>query len=131
VLVDALFGTLIASRGERELMGRHLGRDQTRTARQLRKGVLVLASFVSLGCGGTIYAIQANSASNKLAEARALGAEQLAPYEFYYAKEHFEKAKSEAAESDYSDAINFAEASEEYAEKAVRLSKEAHRGAGR
>jgi hypothetical protein len=90
-----------------------------------------LALFGAAGCGNTIYAIQANSASNKVEEAHELGAEKLAPYEYYYAKQHLEKAQEEAAEADYSDAINLAEASEEFADKAIRLTKEAHRGAGR
>jgi len=82
-------------------------------------------------CGNTIYAIQVNAASSKVEEARELGAEQYAPYEYYYAKEHLEKAQSEASEADYSDAVDLAEASEEYADKAIRLAREAHRGAGR
>jgi hypothetical protein len=94
--------------------------------------VLTLAGGLLLtACGNTVYAIQANSASNALAEARELGAEKLAPYEYYYAKEHMEKAQQEAAEADYSDAINLAEAAEEFANKAIRLSREAQRGAGR
>jgi predicted lipoprotein len=93
---------------------------------------LVIAGGLALSaCGNTVYAIQANSASNALAEARELGAEKLAPYEYYYAKEHMEKAQEEAAEADYSDAINLAEAAEEFANKAIRLSREAQRGAGR
>lgn len=91
----------------------------------------VAVSTALLGCGNTIYAIKASSASNKLAEAQELGAEELAPYEYYYAKAHLEQAQSEAAEADYSDAINFAEVTEEYADKAIRLTREAHRGAGR
>jgi hypothetical protein len=75
--------------------------------------------------------VQANSAASKLEEAQALGAEQYAPYEYFYAKEHLAKAQSEAAEADYGDAIDLADVSEEYAEKAVRLTREAHRGAGR
>jgi len=91
------------------------------------------ASFVltTAGCGNTLYAVQVNAASSKVEEARALGAEQYAPYEYYYAKEHLEKAQSEAAEADYSDAVDLAEASEDYADKAIRLAREAHRGAGR
>lgn len=83
------------------------------------------------GCGNALYAVQANSASGKLEEAHELGAEQYAPYEYYYAKEHLQKAQSEAAEADYSDAIDLAATSEEYADKAIRLTREAHRGAGR
>src|SRR5690242_14625628 len=97
----------------------------------LRSGVpiaVLLTGVLTSGCGNTIYAIQANSASNALAEARELGAEKLAPYEYYFAKEHMEKAQEEAAEADYSDAINIAEEAEEYANKAIRLSREAQRG---
>ncbi|MBX3161525.1 MAG: DUF4398 domain-containing protein [Polyangiaceae bacterium] len=92
---------------------------------------LVAAVAPSVGCGNTLYAISANAASSKLEEARELNAEQYAPYEYYLAKEHLEKAQSEAAEADYSDASNLAEAAEGYADKAIRLSREARRGAGR
>ena len=53
------------------------------------------------------------------------------PLQYYYASEHLTKAMSEAAEGDYSDANEFAGIAEEYADKAIKLSKEAHRGAGR
>jgi len=83
------------------------------------------------GCGSTLYSIQATSASGKLEQARELGAEQSAPYEYFYAKEHLQKAQSEAAEADYSDAVNLAEASEAYAEKAIRIAREARSGAAK
>ncbi|MEI9954593.1 MAG: hypothetical protein WDO74_37895 [Pseudomonadota bacterium] len=90
---------------------------------------LTTSLSVIAGCGNTLYAIQANSASGKLEEARKLGAEQSAPYEYFYAKEHLKKSQTEAAEADYSDAVDLAEASEEYADKAIRLAREARRGA--
>jgi Domain of unknown function (DUF4398) len=89
------------------------------------------AAMSAAGCGGTLYAIQVNSAASKVAQAKELGAEKLAPFEYYYANEHLTKAMSEAAEADYSDAIEFADVADEYADKAIKLSKEAHRGAGR
>jgi hypothetical protein len=87
-----------------------------------------LAIFVVLlpmlsGCGGVYYAVNANSAANRLEEAKALGAEQNAPYEYYFAKAHLEQAQVEAAEASYSDAADFAQIAEEYAEKAIELSK--------
>jgi hypothetical protein len=95
-------------------------------------GLGMLAMLVTTsGCGNAIYGVKANEASNKVEEAHELGAETLAPYEYYYAKEHLEKAEEEAAEASYGDARNLAEASEEYADKAIELSREAHRGAGR
>lgn len=93
--------------------------------------VVALVAAGTTGCGNTLYAVQASSASSKLEEAQELGAEQYAPYEYFYAREHLQKAQTEAAEADYSDAIDLAETSEEYADKAIRLAREAHRGAGR
>ena len=92
---------------------------------------LALSVLASAGCGNTLYSIQANSASGKLEEARELGAEQSAPYEYFSAKEHLQKAQTEAAEADYSDAVDLAQASEEYAVQAIRVAREAHGGAGR
>jgi hypothetical protein len=99
------------------------------------KSLLALAFAVTAsgaaGCGGAIYAIEVNSAASKVSEARELGAEKLAPYEYYFASEHLAQARVEASEADYSDAIELANVAEEYADRAIKLAKEAHRGAGR
>lgn len=94
-------------------------------------GLIAALGFIAVGCGNAIYAVQVNDASTKLEEARELGAEQYAAYEYWYAVEHIEKAQSEAAEADYGDAIDLAAIGEEYAEKAIQLARNAHRGAGR
>jgi len=91
----------------------------------LAAALLVAAS----GCGNAMYAVAASSASSKVEEARELGAEQLATYDFYLATEHLEKAQTEASEADYSDAANLAAQAEEHADKAIQLAREAHRGA--
>jgi hypothetical protein len=78
-------------------------------------------------CGGVNYAIAVSAASSRVEEARAVGAEQLAPYEYYYAKEHLEQAQIEASEASYSDAVNLAEEAEEYANKAIDLAQTARR----
>jgi hypothetical protein len=91
----------------------------------------VAVALMVAGCGHGLFAIQARSAESKLAEARALQAPDLAPYEYYYAEVHLEQARQEAAEADYGDAIELAETSEEYAEKAIELSRKARQGAGR
>jgi hypothetical protein len=90
---------------------------------------LVLPS--SSGCGGIVYAVQADSASAKLEQAKELGASERAPYEYCLAREHITKAQEEASQGDYGDAIDLAELAEQYADKAIRLAREAHRGAGR
>lgn len=91
----------------------------------------LLAAALTSGCGGTLYTFTAVSASSRLETAEALGAEKYAPYEYYYAREHLQKAMEEAAVADYGDAIDFADIAGEYADKAITLSKQAHEGAGR
>jgi hypothetical protein len=79
------------------------------------------------GCGGVHYAIVVNAAAARVEEAKAVGAEQLAPYEYYYAKEHLEQAQLEASEASYSDAANLAQEAESYANKAIELAQTARR----
>ena len=104
-----------------------------RAARSWRAPVVAagLLGALAAGCGNTLYAIQISAASSKLEEAHELGAEQYAPYEYWFAYEHIEKAQSEASEADYSDAVKLAEVGEEYADRAIKLARDAHRGAGR
>jgi len=90
----------------------------------LRRVPWVLALFVvsvacMTGCGNSLYALRANQAASKLEEARSAGAEQRAPYEYTLAKEHLDKAMSEAAEADYGDAYSLADSAYEYADQAV------------
>jgi hypothetical protein len=91
---------------------------------------IVAAAMAPTGCGGTLYLTHVNGAANKVAQAKEMGAEKLAAYEYYYASEHLTKAMSEASEGDYSDAIEFADTAEQYADKAIKLSREARGGAG-
>jgi hypothetical protein len=90
-----------------------------------------LLALALAGCGNVLYAVQASSAEQRFEEARELGAAEYAPYEFYMAREHLGKARLEAAEADYGDATRLSDAAEAYASKAIELTREAHRGAGR
>lgn len=93
--------------------------------------VVALALVATSGCGGVAYAVKAGGAASSLEQAKELGADRLAPFEYYMAQEHLYKARQEAADGDYGDAIDLADDADEFATKAVRLSREAHRGAGR
>ena len=87
-------------------------------------GVVGTAAFVSaLGCGGTYYAVVSSAAASRLDEARAVGAERLAPYEYHYARRHLDQARYEAGHASYGDAAEYAETAEEYATKAIELSR--------
>jgi Zn-dependent alcohol dehydrogenase len=82
---------------------------------------------VIAACGGAQYTVEVNSAASRVEEAKALGADQLAPYEYYYAKEHLQQAQVEAAEASYSDATNLAEEAEAHAQTAIELTQKALR----
>jgi hypothetical protein len=95
----------------------------------------LLAAFVCLaplvsGCGGVYYAVSVNAAQARLEQAREMGAESGAPYEYYYAREHLREAQVHAAEASYGDAANYAETAETYAQKAIDLIQAAKRGEG-
>ena len=84
--------------------------------------LFVLAPLLA-GCGSTLYAIRIQTASDELARAEQLGAARRAPYEYQFALEHLEKARSEALEAAYGDAIQLAEVAREYARRAVLLAQ--------
>jgi hypothetical protein len=77
----------------------------------------------ALGCGNAIYAARITQASQELARAEQLGAEARAPYEYHYALEHLRKARSEAMEADYGDAIELAQIAYDYASRAVQVAQ--------
>jgi len=81
--------------------------------------VLLCGAPLLTGCGGLYYAVEIQSAQARVEQARAMGAEQQAPYEYYYAKEHLRQAQVEAAEASYGDAASYAETAEVYAQKAI------------
>lgn len=53
-------------------------------------------------------------------EATRLGADQSAPYEFYYALEHLKKARSEALEGDYGAAVRLSKIAQNSARRSIR-----------
>lgn len=85
-------------------------------------GLLILA-LSSSGCGNVLYTYHANSASTKLEEARQAGAEKTALYEYTLAQEHLSKAMSEAAEADYGDAVELAQAADDFATQAAEKAR--------
>lgn len=105
---------------------------KTRNANAAMVGALAgLCLLGASGCGNFFYAIYSVGATSKLETAQTLRADKYAPYEYYYAKEHLQKAMEEAAAADYGDAIDLADEAEKHAQKAIELAKQAHEGAGR
>lgn len=70
--------------------------------------------LVLSGCGGARYALRAGKVSSELELAQRAGAAEAAPYEYYFAEEHLQKARAEGAESDYGDALALLDQAEEY-----------------
>ena len=100
-------------------------------ARLKRTLSLVVLSVAVFGCGPTLYAVNASPAARVIEEAREAGASEHAPYEFHYARENLLKAREEAAEANYQDAVRFAELAEEYGTKARDLARRRMREMGR
>lgn len=71
------------------------------------------------GCASIAYVASINAASTRLEQARAMGAETKAPFEYTYAREHLRQAQVEAAEASYGDAVTFADTAESFAQKAI------------
>ena len=100
-------------------------------APKMRRLVGCLAALMLLGpafgCGGVYYTVTVNAAQSKVEQAREMGAETAAPFEYYYAKEHLRQAQVEAAAASYGDAASYAETAENYAQKAIELIQAAKR----
>lgn len=89
---------------------------------------LLLCVWPAVGCGSVYYTVSVSQASSKLEEARQMGAETKAPYEYTFAKEHLRQAQIEAAEASYSDAAGYAETAELYAQKAIEHVQSSKKG---
>jgi hypothetical protein len=89
----------------------------------IRAVVALLLLMGTTACGNAIYAARITQASEELARAEQLGAEARAPYEYHYAVEHLRKARSEAMEADYGDAIALARVAYDYANRAVQVAQ--------
>ena len=100
--------------------------------RNAARAITLACALLSVsGCGGVLYAAYSASATARIEEAKTAGAEERARYEYFSAQEYMTKAKQEAAQGDYSDAMALSDEAEKFAEKAIKLSRDAQRGAGR
>ena len=93
--------------------------------------LMVGAGLGSAGCGGVWYTARINTVEGKVEQAKEVGAEQYAPYEYYSAKERVLKAREEASRADYGDAVDLLDEAETFAEKAIQQARAVRKGAGR
>jgi hypothetical protein len=92
---------------------------------------VVFASCLGLGCGPIEYSAVILDAHSAMAEAQEADAHIHAPYEYYYAREHIQKAREEAGYADYQAAVQFGRTAEEYALKARDIARRRRREMGR
>lgn len=86
---------------------------------------LALVGQLVLGCGPIEYLSQVTSrASTAVAQAKREGADVDAPYEFVAAEGYLEKAREEAARSEYQASLEYGRRSEELATKALAIHRE-------
>jgi hypothetical protein len=74
------------------------------------------------GCGPVTYAVDVHSAEDIVAKARAENADYYAPYELYFAEAQLAKAREEAAEGHYEDALEMVSVAEAYGRRALERS---------
>lgn len=104
--------------------------DSHRT-RILRLVAALALALGATGCGPLIYASRAGAASRAVERARHAGAAESAPYEFYTAEAYLHKAREDAGEAAYQDAIAYARIARESADEASERAAEAGQGQGR
>ena len=92
---------------------------------------MVVLWTLFVGCGPTLYTVHLLPAARAVNQAEEAGAEEYAPYEFHYASEHLDKAREEAGEASYQDALHHAKVAEEYGVKARDMARRRMREAGR
>jgi hypothetical protein len=78
------------------------------------RAALCCSVLILGGCGGTFYAAKVGKVSSELELAQRAGATEAAPYEYYFAEAHLQKARTEAAEADYGDALSLLDEAEAY-----------------
>lgn len=92
---------------------------------------LVSAAAVLAACGPALYTFNSVPASQVVEQARQANAAEHAPYEYFYARSYLDKAREEAAEANYQDAIRFAERANEFGTKARDMARRRMREMGR
>jgi len=106
--------------------------DTDREARPRWRSMLAVMVWALLaGCGPTLYTVHVVPAQRAVRQAEEAGAPEHAPYEYHYAHAYLDKAREEAGEASYQDAIRHSRVAEEYGLKARDLARRRMRELGR
>lgn len=93
------------------------------------RAFLVVACIVCAGCGPVRYLSDVGDAEEQLAAAEQRNARTFAAYEYFAAEVYLEKAREEAGEGHYEEAIRFARNAREFARQAERRAQTPSAGA--
>jgi len=83
----------------------------------------LLFGLLAMGCGNTLYLVQINQAEENFQEAKELGAERHAPYEYYGAQARIREAHRQAAQAEYGAASDLSDEASELANEAILKAK--------
>jgi hypothetical protein len=95
-----------------------------RRARVARSSMLLsLLCLAATGCGPALYIQSIDEAEDRVQLARQENARWYAPYEYQFALAHLEKAREEAAEGAYEDAIRYARTATDFSSRAIEITE--------
>ncbi len=93
--------------------------------------MMCLLAISMVGCGSAIYSFRINAAISRLEEAKTVGAEKSAPYEYYSSEVRLAEARRQAARAEYGAAIRLAKEAEGFAGKAIVKTQNSPKNQGR
>lgn len=113
-------------------MGVAAHREQTVAATRTASGfALFLLAATASACGPVLYSVNALEATQIVEEARQAGAPSAAPYEYYFAQAHLDKAREEAGEANYQAAHEYSRIAAEFGTRARDIARRRGRESGR
>lgn len=101
-----------------------MSRNTLNPLRRISSGAFLLLAFLS-ACGPIRSRSALHNAEAAVAAARQEGAKTHAPYHYYFAEAHLEKAQQADAEGAYESATHWARESERHARQAIDVTQEA------
>jgi hypothetical protein len=90
----------------------------------LQLSLLAFIASAVAGCGGIWYTAEIISAGSVVAEAEHADAADHSPYEYWISREYLDKAREEAGQGSYEDAIHYAQEAHRYAVDAREQARE-------
>jgi hypothetical protein len=84
----------------------------------------LVLGLATLGCGNSVYLVRVAQAEESFEEAKELGAEQSAPYEYYSAEVRLAEAQRQAAQAEYGNAAHLSREARGYSLLAIEKTKE-------